>query len=51
MYKYNEQYVVSYNNKDKGILTVLSIINSRNSIERRRLHQTKRVYLVTNYIK
>ena len=48
MFKINEKYVVSLNNKDKGILTVLAILNKRNYNVRRRLHQTKRVYLVMN---
>ena len=48
MFKFNEKYVVSLNKKDKGILTILSILNKRNYNVRRRLHQTKRVYLVIN---
>ena len=51
MYKYKEQYMISFNNKDKGLITILSIVNKRNYNVRRRLHQTKRVYLVMNYIK
>ena len=49
MYKFKEKYVVSLNDKDKGILTILSIVNKRNYNVKRRLHKNSKVFLVMNY--
>ena len=51
MYKYNEKYIISLNNKDKGEITVLSIVNKRNYNVRRRLHRSNKVFLIMNYVK
>ena len=49
MFKYKEEYIISLNNKDKGILTILSIVNKKNYKVRRRLHKNSKMYKVLNF--
>lgn len=48
MFKFKEKYVISSNYRDLGEVTILGIINKKNSKLRKRIHKNNRVYKVEN---
>ena len=50
MFKYNEKYLLSVGNKDKGIVNIYSIVSKRNSNNKKRIHKIKARFRVVNFL-
>ena len=49
MFKYNEKYLLSIGNKDKGSVKIYGIVNKDNANLKKRLHKVKVRLKIVNF--
>lgn len=51
MFKLNETYLLSSNNKDLGKITIYNIVNKKNIKLKKRIHKINNKYNIISFIK
>ncbi len=51
MFKINEEYLLSEGNKDRGKVTIYSIVNKKSMKLKKRIHKMKNKFHVVSFIK
>ena len=50
MFKFNEKYVISVNDKDKGVVSIYGICKRKHSMLKKRFYKTNKVCQVVNFL-
>ena len=51
MYKYNEKYLLSIDDKEIGNVKIYGIVDKKNTLFKKRIHRIKTKYKVVNFLK